>query len=357
MLKIKLTKKEVNELRKLRRRSNDYRSERALCILLNADGHSAVEISKQQKRSYFTVRNWLLSFKENRIDGLNRTYSPGRPSDIRKQLVALMKVWFNESPGKYGFIQNCWTVKLIARMFKIKTEKIISENTVERALKDSGFSYKRPKKRVAVNAPSKEEKLQIINSIINKIKEIFEEEDAEVFSIDESHFSNEPYVIKGWYIKKENVFSLLTPKKRQGCTIFGALNLKTKSFYWKSSQKGNAESFIEFIHQLKLNIKKKKIFLILDNVSYHKCKKLKAFEGKYKNLIFKFLSTYSPEYNPAEQVWIWSKKIIGQMKIPFNNIAELISYFRKIVWHNRNRNIGNNINIGIGIWNNIFVDI
>lgn len=137
--------------------------------------------------------------------------------------------------------------------------------------------------------------------------------------------------------------------------MFGALNLKTRSFFWKSSQRGNAKTFIEFIHQLRANCKDRKIVLLLDNVSFHNCKKLKKFTDKFKDIILFSLPPYSPEYNPVEQIWKWIKRTISARKAPFNSIEELITQFRRLICRRRNNRADCDINIGIGIWKSLFV--
>lgn len=206
MLKTVLPEEEKAELIRIRRRATDYRSERALCVIMNSEGGSSVQIAMNLKRSYFTVRNWLLSFREKRIAGLDRAYSPGRPADSRIELKSYLEIWLKESPEKYGFIQNCWNKKLIISLYEKTTGRTISEDTAERALKDSGFSYKKPKKSVPLTAPAKEEKLLKINAILDEIKQMLIEDQTEVFAIDESHFSTEPYLIKGWFKKGEHFF-------------------------------------------------------------------------------------------------------------------------------------------------------
>lgn len=182
-------------------------------MLLNAEGTSVNELAIILKRSYFTVRKWLLNFKAKGVAGLDRSYSPGRPAAIKNELLPYLDVWLAEPPGKYGFMQNCWTVKLIIKMFENKTGKRISEDTVERSLKSAGFSYKRPKKSVPVTAPAREEKLKKVNSLIEEISASLSQEDVEVFAVDESHFSTEPYIIKGWFKKGEFFFPAHSPKK------------------------------------------------------------------------------------------------------------------------------------------------
>lgn len=213
MIKIKLSEEEKKELVRIRRSTNDYRTERALCIIMNTEGGNPVEIAKTLKRSYFTVRNWLLKFKKKGIEGLGRSYSPGRPAKSRNRLKSYIEVWLKEPPGKYGFIQNCWNKKLVISLYEKTTGQSISEDTAERALKDAGFSYKRPKKSMPSIAPSKEEKLLQVNRILDEVKDMLNNDQIDVLAIDESHFSTEPYLIKGWYKKGEHFFPSDTKEK------------------------------------------------------------------------------------------------------------------------------------------------
>ena len=150
--------------------------------------------------------------------------------------------------------------------------------------------------------------------------------------------------------KKEDIFSLRPSVKRESCTVFGALNLKTQSFYWKSAPEGNTESFISFLRQLIKNSKGRKIIIIADNVSYHKSGKTKVFLVK-NNLEIMYLPPYSPEYNPIEQVWKWIKPLVNGITTFKKGISELLERFRKICWHWRRNKIHNPLKVGLGIWN------
>jgi len=82
-------------------------------------------------------------------------------------------------------------------------------------LKDAGFSWKRPKKTIPQNAPTKEEKIKIIKNTFEKIKKFAYKEDTEIFLVDETHFSTEPYYIKGWFPKGEHFPPKHSKKKRR----------------------------------------------------------------------------------------------------------------------------------------------
>jgi len=86
--------------------------------------------------------------------------------------------------------------------------------------------------------------------------------------------------------------------------------------------------------------------IILDNASIHKSKKVKNHLKRHPNIHLFYLPTYSPEYNPVELFWKWIKpKIYGFSTI--GGIAEVISRFRKLVWHYNHNRIPNRINFNL----------
>jgi putative transposase len=208
MLRLKLSKKEKEELKELRRRTNDPRSEKALAVLLAGEGRSSLEVSELLKRHYNTIKEWLKRYRDEGIKGLSRKATSGRPSTRSDKLIPLLESWLQESPEKKGYQSGLWTVRLIITEYKKVTGEDISEDTVERALKDAGFSFKRPKKGLPPSAPSKEKKLEQVKSIIQEIEKAIKasKREVEIFTLDESHFSTEPYLIKGWYKKGEHFF-------------------------------------------------------------------------------------------------------------------------------------------------------
>ena len=154
-------------------------------------------------------------------------------------------------------------------------------------------------------------------------------------------------------LKKENIFALRPSAKRESCTVFGALNLKTQSFYWKSAHEGNTESFISFLRQVISNSKGRKSIIIADNVSYHKSGKTRTFLSR-NNLDIIYLPPYSPEFNPIEQVWKWSKPLVNGISTLKKGVPELLGRFRKICWHWRYGRLHNPLKVGLGIWHTCY---
>ena len=78
----------------------------------------------------------------------------------------------------------------------------MSEDTVERALKDMEFTYKRSALSVSINAPSEEQKAREVKRIVKEIQTLTKQKDCEIVALDESYFSTEPYVVRGWQKKR-----------------------------------------------------------------------------------------------------------------------------------------------------------
>lgn len=143
-------------------------------------------------------------------------------------------------------------------------------------------------------------------------------------------------------LKKGDRHKIQTPKKRESLTYFGCLNIRTQNFYWKKSTKSDSDSFLWFLTQLRQRTPRKQITIILDNASIHKSRKVKRYLERHKNIHLFYLPTYSPEYNPVELFWKWIKpKVYGFSAL--GGIEELISRFRKLVWHYNNGNLNNPI--------------
>ena len=106
----------------------------------------------------------------------------------------------------------------------------------------------------------------------------------------------------------------------------------TQKFYWKKSQRSNADIFIAFLSQLRLRFKGKQLAIILDNASIHKCKKVCRYLERHPEVRLFRLPPYSPEYNPVELMWKWIKpKMYGFSSI--GGIKELERRFRQLLWH------------------------
>ncbi len=78
-----------------------------------------------------------------------------------------------------------------------------------------GYAYKRPSKTTPDHAPGKEEKQEAVKTMVQKILKIIEQKESVIYTLDESHFSTEPYLVQGWFKKRWPPQDSNTQKERK----------------------------------------------------------------------------------------------------------------------------------------------
>lgn len=204
MIAIQLDKVTLKKLLNIRRTRPGIMAEKALAVILSSEGNSIPSIAKQLKRHHHTVRDWLKRYQEHGIEGFDRKYSPGRPSTRKQEIEPFIKSLIDDPPETYGYQRNCWTLEMLRCEYEKYSSKKTSLDSIKRSLKDLGYSYKKAKAAIPDNAPTKDEKLVRINEISAEIKQFISDSEIEtdVFAIDESHFSTQPYLPRGWFKKR-----------------------------------------------------------------------------------------------------------------------------------------------------------
>lgn len=239
-LRISLDEKEKSELRDLRRKHADYRSERALMVLLNSDGETAPKIARKLNRNPHTVRTVLRRYIERGVDGLRRRRSPGRPAVVGNKAKPILEEILQKTPQDYKHPQQCWTKELLIEVCEKEFGVRISKRSMVRVLHAAGYSWKRPQKTTPAHAPSKESKKAAVEELIGELSELLHEEDTEVFILDESHFSTEPYLFKGWFKKGERFFPQHTEKTGELHCVW-RVESKNARFLLEKQRKGKRQ--------------------------------------------------------------------------------------------------------------------
>jgi transposase len=128
------------------------------------------EIAGRLNRHEHTIRNWIKAYAVNGIENLKSKDPPGRPRikgpEVEKEIDELLI----KTPREFGYQEEGWSVCILLDYFS-KKQLALKEDTVRRALKKMGWVYKRFAKAVSKNAPSKEEKSQKIEQLIETIKQ------------------------------------------------------------------------------------------------------------------------------------------------------------------------------------------
>ena len=232
MLKLTLTENDIKQLNKARK-NPEIPSERITAILLIAEGMTVKQVAKILNLKPPTIREYIKRYKKDSTKGLIRKFSPGRPSVQRDLLKEFLKVCLKISPTEYGWDKATWNSTIINKSFEKKHGFTVSHDTISRAMNDLGYSYKRPQKSPSINAPSKEEKKKVVMEVIDLIRKDLDNGDAEIFTCDESHVNNEPYLIKGYFLKGGESINTYAKNKRVKDIIWSIESKKWKVYLEK----------------------------------------------------------------------------------------------------------------------------
>lgn len=197
MIRIFLTEVERLELTRLRLDRSSNMGERAHYVLLAASGESAPNIARLLSRNIITIRLWLNRYVKEGLAGLKTIKASGRPAKKAAIIEAQLQELLSKSPQEYGYQEAGWQINLLRDWFQ-KQGVFVCENTVAKGLNKLGFVYKRFSKAMPQNAPSSADKKERIAEIVEAIGKD-SSADTEVLFVDESHFSNQPYVSRGWF--------------------------------------------------------------------------------------------------------------------------------------------------------------
>lgn len=111
-----------------------------------------------------------------------------------------------------------------------------------------------------------------------------------VRTVNKREFSN-PYT---------NIMMDMTKMNIKTTAVIGAITEEHGVFDWKQYPKSiNIEKFQDYLLRLRKLLKKRKVYIFMDNLSVHRSKKTLAFMEEL-GFVAIFNVAYSPDYNPIE---------------------------------------------------------
>ncbi len=118
--------------------------------------------------------------------------------------------------------------------------------------------------------------------------------------------------------------------ERKSVKILGAIELWHARFHYQQESGFNAETYLGFLKRLAGQYRHRGAILIQDNASYHK----KAvvwnwFAANRDWLEVHNLPPYSPEFNPTERLWQYTRKN-GTHNRYFQNPGELLGTLTRV---------------------------
>jgi transposase len=118
--------------------------------------------------------------------------------------------------------------------------------------------------------------------------------------------------------------------QRKSVKIFGAIDLWKTRFHYRQDTVFNAVTYLAFLEGLAARYRRQGAILIQDNASYHK--KATVWNWFHANrhwLEVHQLPPYSPEFNPTERLWQYTRKN-GTHNRFFENEGQLVGTLTRV---------------------------
>ena len=118
--------------------------------------------------------------------------------------------------------------------------------------------------------------------------------------------------------------------QRKSVKIFGAIELWKARFHYRQDIVFNASTYFAFLEQLARSYRRQGAVLIPDNATYHKDTGVWAwFDANRHWLEVHQLPPYSPELNPTERLWRYTRQT-GTHNRYFPDETELTGTLRRV---------------------------
>lgn len=248
-----------------------------------------------------TITNWVRKHKLDGTKGLEDNVRGVRSED--KKLLTLLQeksiqsMILDTMPDQLKLPYALWTRGAVKELMERELGINIAVNTVGDYLRSWGYSPQKPKKKAYEQNSKAVQKW--LNEEYPSIKQEAKEQGAEIHWGDETGVRNNSqhgrsYAPRGRTPTKQSMAKRFSVNMISTVTNQGAVE------FMIYSGSMNADRLIEFMEQL-IKGKKKKIYLILDNLRVHHGKIVKQWvEANKKKIALFYLPSYSPEKNPDE---------------------------------------------------------
>jgi len=274
---------------------------RKRAVVLQKGGKTQVSIAELFGVRTATVSEWIKLYKSQGIGGL-KDNKRGVKSESRKiiskqQEKQIQDMIIDTMPDQLKLPFALWTRKAVKELVLREFGVELAINTMGDYLRTWGYTPQKPKKK-AYEQNSKSVQKWLIEeypAIVEKAKD----ENAEIHWGDETGARNSnqhgrSYAPKGRTPVKKSM------AKRFSVNMISTVTNKGKVEFMIYSGSMNADRLIKFMEQL-IKDKKRKTFLILDNLRVHHSKMVKEWvEQNIESIELFYLPSYSPEKNPDE---------------------------------------------------------
>lgn len=309
---------------------------RALVVKVDEEGVSRRQIKKIFNVIDSYISRWCSQYNENEKDAssLLLNYKGSRPylsADQKSEIKEYLEEKESTTlPDFKSYIKSRYNV-----VFK-------SDQSYYDLLKMGDMSWKKTQKKNPESDRGQIKKeLKSLRMKLGKKRASIESGETVVLLEDECHFCWGDALGYTWGKKGRRTEIPITNEKiRQ--TYFGCINIVDGKAIAVKYPKGDGENSVRFLKHIVSLFTGKKIILLWDKATYHRCEKVKDYlketnKGLSKKdwkLTLELLPTAAPEENPMETIWLKGKNFVRSMCEECKTFLDVTRVFEKYISSN-----------------------
>ncbi len=161
-------------------------------------------------------------------------------------------------------------------------------------------------------APKARKQIRANRRNIKKLSEL-QDQGYDIWAIDEVHFQQQGTRCRMWIAPENIALFVIQQPTRKGVGYFGAVRIRDGKFIFSREEKVfDAVSTWNFLKKVRKFAchSGRKVALIIDNAKYHHAILHRKWREKAGDkFLMAYLPPYSPELNPIERVWKFTRRM------------------------------------------------
>lgn len=258
---------------------------------------SSFELARKHARvSERCLQKWISRFNEGGIDAITYRPVPGRPRVMEKQAVETDILPVVDDPSQAN--QLHWTAMKLCGWLREEKGLDLSYRTLVRYLHEHDYARRVPRRFPLPSKPDEWEEQR--EAFVDNLFPLLEDPNSEVFFGDESGFEGDPRPRQKW-VKRGSRPSIGYYGGHVRTNVIGAVSPRSGQLVSLIVPYCDRFVFQQFLDTMAEEVprrKGKKVYLVLDNASWHKVKSL-----DWHHITPLYLPPYSPDLNPIERLW------------------------------------------------------
>ena len=248
-----------------------------------------------------SIYEWLHHYREQGEAALETKKAPGGPIVITPEMDQWLKeTILNSTPQDHGYDTVLWTLAILVELLKKEFNIWVSDSTVALHLHQLHLSCQKPCYRSTDRDPA--QVAAFVNERFPKIQRFAKVMGADILFEDEAGIGVMTRAGRTWG-EVNSPPQVSASDQRGGYNVLSMVSAEGELIYEVEEGHIDSQRYIAFLRRV-IEQRTRPIFVISDNVSFHKSADVRRFLAmNRKKIRLFFLPTHAPELNPDEQVW------------------------------------------------------